>query len=102
MNAAAHTTVDASHDSQSGAPALIRRVPYREANSRKVGAQDAGAAAGSPVFAWHSLQRTMPRMLHMRQMNVPQFTHGYPSDARSSFPHERQTIASCSLSSGIL
>jgi hypothetical protein len=31
-------------------------------------------------------------------MNVPQSTHGYPSDARSSFPQERQIIASCSSS----
>lgn len=35
----------------------------------------------------------------MMQMNVPQSTQGYPSEARSSFPQARQTIASCSLSS---
>jgi len=34
----------------------------------------------------------------MRQMNVPHPAHGYPSDARSSFPHEPQLIASRSWS----
>jgi cysteine sulfinate desulfinase/cysteine desulfurase-like protein len=28
------------------------------------------------------------------QMKVPQSAHGYPSDARSSLPQARQTIAS--------
>ena len=34
----------------------------------------------------------------MRQMNAPQLAHGYPSDARSSFPQEPQLIASRSWS----
>src|ERR1044071_2626283 len=36
----------------------------------------------------------MPRMSQMMQMNVLQSTHGSPSDARSSLPQERQTMAS--------
>jgi hypothetical protein len=32
-------------------------------------------------------------------MNVPQSAHGYPSEARSSFPQARHVIASRSLSS---
>jgi len=35
-------------------------------------------------------------MLQITQMKVPQSTQGYPSDARSSLPHARQIIASCS------
>jgi ribonuclease HII len=56
----------------------------------------ASAAAAASRFAWHVRQRVMPRMSQMMQMNVPQSTHGYPSEARSSFPQERQIIASCS------
>src|SRR5687768_9438606 len=56
--------------------------------------------ASSSLAPWsrQSLHRTMPRRLHMTQMNVPQLAHGYPSDARSSFPQERQIIASRSWS----
>src|SRR5918992_3834048 len=35
-------------------------------------------------------------------MNVPQSWQGYPSDARSSFPHARQVMASRSFSSGMV
>jgi hypothetical protein len=55
-----------------------------------------GAVAPASRFAWHERHRVMPRMSQITQMNVPQSTQGYPSDARSSFPQERQTIASCS------
>lgn len=40
-------------------------------------------------------------MVHMVQMNRPQSAHGYPSDARSSFPHDLQIIASRSRNSAI-
>jgi hypothetical protein len=33
-------------------------------------------------------------MLQIMQMKVPQSAQGYPSEARSSFPHARQIIAS--------
>jgi hypothetical protein len=55
-----------------------------------------GAVAPASRFAWHDRHRVIPRMSQITQMNVPQSTQGYPSDARSSFPQERQTIASCS------
>jgi hypothetical protein len=53
-------------------------------------------AAAASRFAWQERQRVIPRMSQITQMKVPQSTHGYPSDARSSFPQERQIIASCS------
>ena len=34
----------------------------------------------------------------MMQMNVPQSAHGYPSEARSSFLHDLQIMASRSRS----
>lgn len=46
-------------------------------------------------------QRTTPLKVQMRQRNVPQSTQGYPSEARSSRPQERQFMASCSLISTI-
>jgi len=42
------------------------------------------------------LHNVTPRKLQMTQMNVPQLSHGYPSDARSSFPQARQIIRSVS------
>jgi len=38
----------------------------------------------------------------MMQMKVPQFEHGYPSDARSSLWQERQIIASRSRRIGCI
>ena len=55
--------------------------------TRKVGHPVAGLALQSRHFS-------TPRMVHTRQTNVPQLSHGYPSEARSSRPHARQSIAS--------
>jgi hypothetical protein len=54
------------------------------------------AAAAVLRFIWQLLHRVIPRRSQMMQMNVPQSTHGYPSDARSSLPQDRHTILSCS------
>src|SRR3954464_6256901 len=53
------------------------------------------------AFFEHSSHSVTPRKLQIRQRKVPQLAQGYPSEARSSRPHPRQVIASCSLSSGI-
>jgi len=55
-----------------------------------------GVNGGSGRFATHFLHSVIPRKLQMMQTNVPQSAHGYPSDARSSFPQERHIIRSLS------
>ena len=62
------------------------------------GSPGAAVPSGDELQFLHS---DTPRKLQMRQMKVPQFVHGYPSDARSSRPHARQIIASRSFSSVI-
>ena len=66
-------------------------------------AQDERAAHALEPFAValsaHPLHLVTPRRLQIMQMKVPQSSHGYPSDARSSFPQERQVIESLSCSS---
>src|SRR6185503_14119455 len=49
---------------------------------------------GSARCSSHFRQKTTPRNVQMMQMNVPQLSQGYPSDARSSLLQERQIIAS--------
>lgn len=56
------------------------------------------ATTGAMAFASQLLHRITPRNVHIRQMNVLHTAQGYPSDARSSFPQERQIIASRSVS----
>ena len=46
------------------------------------------------LSAAHCRQSVTPRRLQMMQMNVPQRAQGYPSDARSSRPQARHSIAS--------
>jgi hypothetical protein len=46
------------------------------------------------LSAAHCRQSVTPRRLQMRQMKVPQRVQGYPSDARSSRPQARHSIAS--------
>jgi len=58
-------------------------------HQRALGTATAATRATSQV-----LHRVMPRIEQTTQMNVPQSSHGYPSDARSSLPQARQTIAS--------
>jgi hypothetical protein len=55
-----------------------------------------GVNGGSGRFATHCLHKVTPRKLQMMQTNVPQSAHGYPSDARSSFPQARHIIRSFS------
>jgi hypothetical protein len=55
-----------------------------------------GIIGGSGRFARHVLHSVTPRKLQMMQTKVPQSAHGYPSDARSSFPQERHIITSFS------
>jgi hypothetical protein len=50
----------------------------------------------APDFSAQARQWMIPRMLQITQRNVPQDTHGYPSEARSSLPQARQTIESFS------
>jgi hypothetical protein len=53
-----------------------------------------GAPGGASEAAAHLAHSTTPLKVHIRQMNVPHFAHGYPSEARSSRPQARQIIAS--------
>ena len=53
---------------------------------------------GSALSSWHLRQKTTPRNVQMMQMNVPQLSQGYPSEARSSLLQDRQIIASRSRS----
>jgi hypothetical protein len=57
-----------------------------------------GVNGGSGRFATQVLHSVTPRKLQMTQMKVPQSVQGYPSEARSSFPQERQIIESFSRS----
>jgi hypothetical protein len=59
------------------------------------GAQE-GFAGG--VGSAHCRQCVTPRKLQSRQMKVPHLAQGYPSEARSSRPQARHSIASCSWS----
>ena len=45
---------------------------------------------GTACLAEHAVQNVTPRNVQMRQRKVPQSAQGYPSEARSSLPHERQ------------
>src|SRR5206468_74428 len=90
------------HGAATGPGREVARVPDQEpihvGEGRRARGYDALAPglAAPPAFSAHGLQSSMPRLLQMRQMNVPQSRQGYPSDARSSLPQERQIIASCS------
>ena len=53
----------------------------------------AGVGPGVPSAA-HCRQSVTPRRLQIRQMKVPQRVQGYPSEARSSRPQARHSIAS--------
>jgi len=53
----------------------------------------AGVVPGR-LSAAHRRQSVTPRRLQMTQMKVPQRVQGYPSEARSSRPHARHSIAS--------
>jgi hypothetical protein len=55
-----------------------------------------GVKGGSGLLATQLLHSVIPRKLQMMQTKVPQSVHGYPSDARSSFPQERHIIESFS------
>ena len=50
------------------------------------------------VDSAHWRQWVTPLKLQSRQMKVPHFAQGYPSDARSSRPQARHSMASCSWS----
>ena len=54
------------------------------------------------AFSAQVLHLTTPLSVQMTQMNVPQSAQGYPSEARSSLPQARQTIASRSFRSGFM
>ena len=71
-------------------------VADREAEGREVDARAhaGGAAGGFDAPARQSAQVVMPRIVQMLQTKRPHPSQGYPSDARSSRPHERHVMAS--------
>ena len=91
-------------------------VPHRSVNRAAAGAvaQEEGPvdveedelalhAGIGPVglSAAHCRQSVTPRRLQMRQMKVPQLVQGYPSEARSSRPQARHSIASVAGGRGL-
>src|SRR6266550_4227078 len=79
---------------------LGEREPEGESGSgmresgRSKGHQALRLLRGSARSSWHLRQKITPRNVQMMQMNVPQLSQGYPSDARSSLLQDRQIIAS--------
>jgi len=68
----------------------------REAGIRKIeGTSGASLVCGDRrALPCISGRRPLRGMCKMMQMNVPQLSQGYPSDARSSLLQDRQIIAS--------
>jgi hypothetical protein len=67
-----------------------------QCSGQSIFVEELGIRGGSGRFARHVLHSVTPRKLQMMQTKVPQSAHGYPSDARSSFPQERHIITSFS------
>jgi hypothetical protein len=67
-----------------------------QCSGQSIFVEPSGMSGGSGRFVRHVLHKVTPRKLQMMQTKVPQSAHGYPSDARSSFPQERHIITSFS------
>jgi hypothetical protein len=90
-----------AHDGHPGPALGVGGVTDHEAEWSEVDAAHPWTGAWVDALAAQRRQSVTPFMEQTWQMKVPQPRQGYPSDARSSLPHDRQIMASLSFSSVI-